>query len=701
MKKLLIVLAMSSLIACTQQKFEYPETRKTDTVDNYFGTLVPDPYRWLEDDRSPETEAWVAAQNEVTFAYLEKIPYREKVKERLTELINYPKSSAPWKEGEYYFIEKNDGLQNQDVFYIMEDIDDEPRVFIDPNALSEDGTVAVTTVKLSDDSKYAAYGVARAGSDWQEIYVRDMETGEDLKDHVMWTKFASAAWYRDGFFYSRFEEPGEGEELSGKNLNNKVFYHKIGTDQSDDKIVYFNPGRNDLSYIPLISRKSSYLILYAFESTSGNAILVADLSKRDWKFREVLEGFEYNYNPVGIIGDRLFLHTDRDAGKYRVVAADLKTGGGLIEIIPEQEEKVISDAYIAKDKLVIQFMKDARDILSLYNADGSFIKDLEIPGPGTIETVNADKNDNLVFYSFESFTTPPMVFKYDLETGLAEEYYKTAIDFDDSEYVTEQVFYTSRDGTRVPMFIVHRRDVKLDGNNPLLLYGYGGFNVTEKPRFRASRIVWFENGGIYALANIRGGGEYGEEWHRAGMVLNKQNVFDDFIAAAEYLAENKYTSAEKLVIRGGSNGGLLVGAVINQRPELFRVAFPAVGVMDMLRFHKFTIGYYWTVDYGSSEDSVQFEYLYKYSPLHNIKPGLKYPAVMIETADHDDRVVPAHSFKYAATLQEHYKGPNPVLIRIETDAGHGAGKPISKAIEGIADVYSFAFFNTGVEPDYK
>jgi prolyl oligopeptidase len=583
----------------------------------------------------------------------------------------------------------------------MDGIDDDPGVFIDPNTLSGEGTVAVTSVKVSDDSRYAAYGVARAGSDWKEIYVRDMKTGEDLEDHIMWTKFASAAWYKDGFFYSRFEEPEEGAELSGRNLNNKLYYHKIGTDQSEDRMVYFNPERNDLTYIPLISRGSPYLLVYTFESTSGNAVLVADLSAGDLKFREVLEGFEYNYNPVGVIGDLLYLHTDRDAGKYRVVAVDLKKDGDLIEIIPEQEEKVISGAYVAKDKLVIQFMKDARDILSLYGADGSFIKDLELPGPGTIETVNTDKDDNLVFYSFESFTTAPMVFVYDIETGLTTEYFRTDIDFDDSEYITEQIFYTSKDGTRVPMFIVHRKDVELDGNNPLLLYGYGGFNVTEKPRFRASRIVWFENGGIYALANIRGGGEYGEEWHKAGMVLNKQNVFDDFIAAAEYLVDNQYTSSEKLVIRGGSNGGLLVGAVINQRPELFKVAFPAVGVMDMLRFHKFTIGYYWTVDYGSSEDSVQFEYLYGYSPLHNIKAGLNYPAVMIETADHDDRVVPAHSFKYAATLQEHYGGPNPVLIRIETDAGHGAGKPISKAIEGIADVYSFAFYNTGVNPEYE
>ncbi len=537
MKRILILLAMALLAACTQQKFEYPETRKTDTVDNYFGTLVPDPYRWLEDDRSPETEAWVEAQNKVTFAYLEKIPYRERVKERLTELINYPKSTAPWKEGKYYFVEKNDGLQNQDVYFVMDGIDDEPRVFIDPNTLSGEGTVAVTSVRVSGDNRYAAYGVARAGSDWKEIYVRDMETGEDLKDHVMWTKFAEAAWHKDGFFYSRFDEPAQGEELSGRNLNNRVYFHRIGTDQSEDRMVYFNPGRNDLTYIPLISRGSPYLILYAFESTSGNAILVADLTGGDWKFREVLEGFKYNYNPVGVIGDRLYLRTDRDAGKYRIVAVDLKNGSELTDIVPEQEERVISGAYVAKDKLVVKFMKDARDLLGLYRADGTYIQDIELPGPGTIEAVNTDKDDNLVFFTFESFTTPPMVFKYDLETCRATEYFKTEIDFDGSEYITQQVFYSSKDGTRIPMFIVHREDVKLDGNNPLLLWGYGGFNVTEKPNFKASRIVWFENGGIYALANIRGGGEYGEEWHKAGMVLNKQNVFDDFIAAAEYLIE--------------------------------------------------------------------------------------------------------------------------------------------------------------------
>ena len=700
MKNLLIFLAMASLLACSQKKFDYPQTRKVDTVDNYFGTLVPDPYRWLEDDRSTETEAWVEVQNEVTFAYLDQIPFRGKVRERLTELLDYPKTGAPWKDGKYYLVEKNTGLQNQDVYYIMKDIDGEPEVFIDPNTYSEEGTTAVTSVKLSGDSKYAAYIVARAGSDWQEIFVRDMETGQNLDDHIMWTKFASFAWHGDGFFYSRFDEPGEDEEFSGKNLNNKVFYHKIGTTQDLDKMVYWDPERNDLTYIPGITRGSRYLFLNTFESTSGNAIIIADLGQKEWKFKEILKGFKHNYNPIGVLENRLYLLTDKDAGRYRVAAIDLKAGTDLIEIVPEQEDKVISRASIAGGKLVVQFMKDAQDFLSLHDLDGNHIKDLELPGPGAINSLNTDKDDKYIFYSFESFINPPTVFKYNLETSEMQEYHKTEIDFDDSQYISRQVFYNSKDGTRVPMFIVHHKDVELNGNNPLLLYGYGGFNITIKPDFRTDDIVWLENGGIYVSANIRGGGEYGEEWHEAGMVLNKQNVFDDFIAAAEYLIEYKYTSADKLAIAGGSNGGLLVGAVINQRPDLFRVAFPAVGVMDMLRFHKFTIGYYWTVDYGSSEDPEQFEYLYRYSPLHNIRPGLNYPAVLIETADHDDRVVPAHSFKYAATLQEHYKGPNPVLIRIETDAGHGAGKPVSKEIENMADVYSFAFYNLGVEPVY-
>ena len=700
MKSLLIFLAMASLLACSPKKFDYPQTRKVDTVDNYFGTLVPDPYRWLEDDRSTETEAWVEVQNEVTFAYLDQIPFRGKVRERLTELLDYPKTGAPWKDGKYYLVEKNTGLQNQDVYYIMKDIDGEPEVFIDPNTYSEEGTTAVTSVKLSDDSKYAAYSVARAGSDWQEIFVRDMVTGGDLDDHIMWTKFASVAWYEDGFFYSRFEEPGKDDELSGKNLNNKVFYHKLGTSQDHDKMVYQDPERNDLTYIPGITRGSRYLFLNTFESTSGNAIIIADLGQKEWKFKEILKGFKHNYNPIGVLENRLYLLTDKDAGRYRVAAIDLKAGTDLIEIVPEQEDKVISRASIAGGKLVVQFMKDAQDFLSLHDLNGNHIKDLELPGPGAINSLNTDKDDKYIFYSFESFINPPTVFKYNLETSEMQEYHKTEIDFDDSQYITRQVFYNSKDGTRVPMFIVHHKDVELNGNNPLLLYGYGGFNITIKPDFRTDDIVWLENGGIYVSANIRGGGEYGEEWHEAGMVLNKQNVFDDFIAAAEYLIEHKYTSADKLAIAGGSNGGLLVGAVINQRPDLFRVAFPAVGVMDMLRFHKFTIGYYWTVDYGSSEDPEQFEYLYRYSPLHNIRPGLNYPAVLIETADHDDRVVPAHSFKYAATLQEHYKGPNPVLIRIETDAGHGAGKPVSKEIENMADVYSFAFYNLGVEPVY-
>jgi prolyl oligopeptidase len=573
---------------------------------------------------------------------------------------------------------------------------------MDPNALSGEGTIAVTGIKLSDDSRYAAYGIARAGSDWNEIYIRDMETGEDLEDHIMWTKFSQVAWHGDGFYYSRFPEPEEGAELSGKNLDNKVYYHRIGTSQSDDKMIYWDPDRNGLTYIPVISRGEKYLILYTFESTNGSAIYVADLNRKKLIFREVLEGFEYNYSPIGILNDKLIVQTDREAGKYRIISVNLQDEENeLINIIPEQEDRVIYASGIAGNKLIVQFTKDAQDYLSLYSVEGELIAELDLPGPGTVGSLSSDKDDRLVFYSYESFVNPPTVFNYNLETGQAQEFFKTEIDFDEAEYVTRQIFYSSKDGTKIPMFIVHRKDVKLNGNNPVYLTGYGGFGVTEKPTFSASRVVWFESGGIFALANLRGGGEYGEEWHKAGMVLNKQNVFDDFIAAAEYLIDNKYTRPDKLVIRGGSNGGLLVGAVINQRPELFGVAFPAVGVMDMLRFHKFTIGYYWTVDYGSSEDSVQFEYLYKYSPLHNIDPRLKYPAVMIETADHDDRVVPAHSFKYGATLQEHYKGPNPVLLRIETDAGHGAGTPISKAIESVADVYSFAFYHTGVEPDYQ
>ncbi|MFC2113047.1 prolyl oligopeptidase family protein [Bacteroidota bacterium] len=701
MKNLLILIAMALLLACSPKKYDYPETRKVDTVDNYQGTLVPDPYRWLEDDQSDETEGWVRAQNEVTFAYLDQIPYRDKIKERLTELFNYPKSDAPWKDGKYYFVEKNDGLQNQDVLYLMKGIDEDPEVFIDPNLLSEDGTVAVTSIVLSDDNKYVAYGVARAGSDWQEIFIRNIETGVDLDDHIMWTKFASVAWYRDGFFYSRFEEPAEGDELSGKNLNNKVYYHRIGTSQELDIMVYWDPMRKDLTYIPYRTRYSKRLILLAFESTSGHAILTSELSEEPWEFRELLPGFDFNYHPISILGDHLYLLTDRDAGKYKIAALGLKDEQiELFDVVPEQDDRVITDAVVAGGKLVVKYTKDAQDYLSVYSIKGGFLWDIELPGPGTISALHGDKVDTLLFYSFESFTVPSMVLVHNLESNSTEEYFRTEIDFDVSEYETKQVFYTSKDGTRIPMFIVHHKNIKLDGNNPLLLYGYGGFNIIEKPEFRAHRIVWYENGGVFALANIRGGGEYGEEWHRAGMVLNKQNVFDDFIAAAEFLIDNKYTSPEKLAITGGSNGGLLVGAVINQRPELFKVAVPAVGVMDMLRFHKFTIGYYWTVDYGSSDDPEQFEYLYKYSPLHNIKSGLKYPAIMITTSDHDDRVVPAHSFKYAAKLQEHYKGPNPVLIRIETDAGHGAGKPISKTIDQLGDLHSFVFYNLGVEPRY-
>jgi prolyl oligopeptidase len=680
--------------------YNYPETRKDTIVDDYFGTKVEDPYRWLEDDNSEETEAWVKAQNEVTFAFLNEIPFREKIKERLTEIYNYERYSTPFKEGGKYFFFKNDGLQNQSVLFMQESLDAEAQELLDPNRLSEDGTKALSNLSVSDDGKLLAYAVSTGGSDWQEIFVKNIETGEETDDHIKHVKFSGIQWYKDGFFYSRYPDPEENQELSQANQFQKVYYHKIGTKQSDDILIHENPKQPNYMYGVGISEDEKYIFLSESESTSGNALYFSEMDLNNLNFKAIQTGFDSDFGPIDHINGKLYIRTNADAPKYRLIAVDPNNPGkeNWTEIIPEAEE-VLRSCTVGADKLIAHYMHDAHSLVKMLDLEGANAEKFELPGIGSMGGFSAKKGENTAFYSFSSYTIPTVVYKYDFETGDSEIYRQPdikGIDFEN--YTTEQVFYESKDGTKIPMFITHKKDVEKTGDNPTLLYGYGGFNISLTPNFSITRMIWLENGGVYAVANLRGGGEYGEKWHKAGTLENKQNVFDDFIAAAEYLIDDKYTNSDKLAIEGGSNGGLLVGAVSNQRPELFEVAIPHVGVMDMLRYQHFTIGRAWRSDYGLSEDSAMFKHLYKYSPLHNISEDAEYPAVLVITADHDDRVVPAHSFKYIATLQEKYTGDNPVMIRIETKAGHGAGKPVSKRIEEAADIFSFIYRNMDVNP---
>lgn len=699
-KLLFLLIILIGFTQCNQSPVNYPETKKVDQVDEYFGTQVEDPYRWLEDDRSPETEEWVKAQNKVTFDYLEKIPFRDKIKERLTNLWDYETMGTPFKKGDRYFFFKNDGLQNQSVLYTQKSLDDEPEVLIDPNKFSEDGTIALGGISISNDAKYIAYQLSEGGSDWNEIHVRNIKTGEDLKDQISWIKFSNIAWYKDGFFYSRYDAPKEGEKLSGINKYHKVCYHKLGRPTETDKVIFENKEFPLRNFSADVSSDEKYLFIYETESTSGNNLYVKNLQKDD-EFVKLTTGFNYDYRVLDHVDDNLIVITNYNAPKYKLVRINVNSldVGNWVDIISEKSD-VLRSCYLAGNKIIASYIQDVHAKLEVYDLKGGYLHDLELPALGSVYGINSSIDDNEVFYSFRSFTFPPTIYKYDINENKSETWFKPDLDFDTSSYETKQVFFTGKDGIKVPMFIVHKKGLKLNGKNPTLLYAYGGFNVSVLPSFSVANLIWLENNGVYVLANIRGGGEYGENWHKAGMKLNKQNVFDDFIAASEYLVENNYTSPKKLAIRGGSNGGLLVGAVINQRPDLYAVAFPEVGVMDMLRFHKFTIGWAWAEEYGSSEDSIHFENLYNYSPLHNISSSKDYPAVMVITADHDDRVVPAHSFKYIATLQEKYKGKNPVLIRIQTKAGHGAGKPKTVTIEETADRWSFAFYNMDVKPVY-
>lgn len=685
------------LNACSQKTIVYPETTKDNTVDTYFGTEVADPYRWLENDTSQATAAWVEAQNKVTFDYLNRIPFRTKLKEKLTELTDYEKYGSPFKKnGKYYFF-KNNGLQNQSVLYMQETLDAEPKVILDPNKLSEDGTVALSSISFSKDGKYLAYSISRSGSDWREIYVLDLATLKLLEDKIQWAKFSDAAWKGDGFYYSAYDAPTEGKEFSNVNENHKIYFHKIGEPQSNDKLVYQNPKYPKRFYSADVSEDERFLFIFEAGAGRGNALYMQDLTKNNALIVQLADNLDYEYAPIEVLGDRILFFTNDGAQKYKVMEASTSAPQkkDWKEFIPESDA-VLSGAQVIGNKLILTYDKDASNHPYIYGLDGKLISEIKLPTLGSVG-FSGEKDDTEAFYTFTSFTFPSSIYRFDVEKNTSELYRAPKVKFTPEDFETEQVFYTSKDGTKVPMFLVYKKGLKRDGKNPVLLYGYGGFNVSLNPGFSTSRIPFLENGGIYAQANLRGGGEYGEAWHVAGTKMQKQNVFDDFIAAAEYLISEKYTSPDKLAIMGGSNGGLLVGATINQRPELFKVAVPQVGVMDMLRYHKFTIGWNWASDYGTSEDSKEmFEYLKAYSPLHNIKPGTVYPATLITTADHDDRVVPAHSFKYAAALQAANEGTNPTLIRIETKAGHGAGKPISKVIDEQTDIYSFIMYNLGM-----
>ncbi len=704
-----IFLLLAALYACQQQPSQadnpmipvtYPTTATVDQTDEYHGTSIADPYRWLEIDTAADVEAWVKAQNEVTFGYLAQIPYRKQIADRYAELFNYPKYGIPQRAGEYYFFAKNDGLQNQAVWYVQKGLNGTPEVFLDPNAMSKDGTVAVSPIGISQDDKYFAYAKSSGGSDWQEIHIIEIATKKELPDVLKWVKFSGAAWHGNGFFYSRYPEPAKGAELSGNNQYHSIYYHQLGNPQSKDKLVYEDRQNPNFYHYGNVTEDGKYFIMYVAPGTDGFATYYKDLIK-DGPITPLFTGYNNKSSVVHNIGSRFLVLTDIDAPNYRLVEVDIAKPdkANWKEIIP-QRDNLLQSVSTGSGKLFVNYLVNATDRYYQMNYDGSNRQEIQLPGLGSAGGFGGKEDDPVQFYAFTSFIYPNTIFRYDPATGKSEAFFKSDLKFNPEDYTEKQVFYTSKDGTKVSMFLVHRKDLKMNGKNPTQLYGYGGFNISLTPSFSASRLILLENGGVYAMPNLRGGGEYGEEWHKAGMLDKKQNVFDDFIAAAEYLIAEKYTSPDKLAIAGGSNGGLLVGAAMTQRPELFAVAFPAVGVLDMLRYHKFTVGKGWIPEYGSSEDPEQFKYLIKYSPLHNLKPGVRYPSTMITTADHDDRVVPAHSFKFAAQLQQAHQGDNPVLIRIETQAGHGAGKPTSKVIEEQADIWSFFFYNTNSPVKY-
>lgn len=701
-KATLLLLSGAILSSCSmkQKKIEYPVTTKDNTVDTYFGHEVADPYRWLEDDRSEETAAWVEAQNKVTNAYLEQIPFRGALLKRLTDVANYEKIGLPFKEhGKYYFF-KNDGLQNQSVLYVQDSLDGEAKVFLDPNKLSDDGTVALTGIYFSKDGKKMAYTISRSGSDWSEIYVMDTTTKELLKDHIKWAKFTGASWHGDGFYYSAYDTP-EGSEYSSKNEGHKIYFHKLGTNQDQDILIYENKKEPLRFYSASTTENEDYLFIYESGAGSGNNLFIKSLKQKNAPIQQLTTDFNFTYSPIDVINNKIYIYTNYNADNYRIMVADINRPqlANWKELIAEQES-VLSEASVIDGKLLLTYDKDASNHPYFYTLDGKLIHEVKLPGIGSVGFSGKD-DDKECFFAYSSFTVPATIYKYDIANNTYELYKSPKVDFDADEFISYQVFFESKDGIKIPMFLTHKKDLKRDGSNPVFLYGYGGFNISLNPSFSTARIPFLENGGIYAQVTLRGGGEYGEKWHQAGTKLNKQNVFDDFIGAAEYLIKEKYTSEKRIAIVGGSNGGLLVGAVMTQRPELFGAAIPQVGVMDMLRYHKFTIGWNWASDYGTSEDNEEmFNYLLGYSPLHNLTDGTAYPPTLVTTADHDDRVVPAHSFKFAARLQEANDGTNPTLIRIDSKAGHGAGKPMSKQLEEQADIYSFIMKNLGMNPTF-
>ncbi len=691
----------SHLIPSSPHTMTYPTTRKINQIDDYHGTLVADPYRWLENPDSEETKAWVEAQNKVTFSYLQQISVREKIKQRLTKLWDYEKYSIPFKEGDRYFYFKNDGLQNQSVLYTLKTLEDKPKVLLDPNKLSEDGTVALSGIAISEDGQFLAYGLSFSGSDWQEWKVKNIETGKDLEDHLKWIKFSGAAWTHDGkgFFYSRYDEPNQKTKLEEVNYYQKLFYHQLGKPQSEDVLIYARPDQKEWGFNGDVTEDGRYLIISVWEgSNPKNLVFYKDLTNPNSEVVKLINEFEASFGFIDNKDSIFYFQTDLDAPKGRAIAIDIKNSKGKNrrEIIPQAEETLQSVSTI-NNQFVADYLKDARSQIKIFEMTGSFVREIELPGIGSAGGFGGKRNDTETFYSFTSFTVPGTIYRYDMVSGKSKVFREPKVDFNPNEYETKQVFYKSKDGTKVPMFITYKKGIKLNGNNPTYLYGYGGFNASLTPSFSVNSLVWMEMGGVYAIPNLRGGGEYGEDWHQAGMKQKKQNVFDDFIAAAEWLIAKGYTKPAKLAIGGGSNGGLLVGACITQRPDLFGAALPAVGVMDMLRFHKFTIGWAWVAEYGSPDNPEEFKALYAYSPLHRLKVGIAYPATMITTAERDDRVVPAHSFKFAAALQAAHNGNSPVLIRIETKAGHGAGKPTTKRIEEAADAWAFLVRTLDVE----
>jgi len=722
MKKIQLTLALLILIVLTlsisispltrmvnahdgdSSKLTYPETKRVDVVDNYFGTSVPDPYRWLEDDTSPEVAAWVAAENKVTFGYLDKIPYRAQLKERLTTLLNYPKYSAPTRRGEWFFFAKNDGLQNQSVWYMQKGLDGTADLLLDPNKFSADGTSRLGSFTLSHTGKYVGYGISEGGSDWNDIYILDVATKKPLADHLEWVKFSGASWRGDeGFYYNRYPTPAAGKKMAAKNEYQKVYYHKIGTPQSADEMVYEDnehPGRFNSVGLTDDQRFEIRSQSDPAAGKKGNSLFFRDLSKGEKSFTPIIaEIGDDQYSLVDDVAGKFLIQTNYNAPNGKVVVWDPKSPQNWIDLIPEKAEPM-EIANTVGGKLFVTYLKDVTTRAYVYNVDGKQENEIVMPGPGSAGGFGGRNDDKFTFYSFTSFNYPPTIYKYDIASRKSSVFRTVNIPgFNPANYETREVFYNSKDGTRVPMFITNKKGITLDGNNPTVLYGYGGFNITTSPGFSALRIALLEQGVVYASANIRGGGEYGEKWHEAGTKLKKQNVFDDFIAAAEYLIKERITSPSKLAIHGGSNGGLLVGACSNQRPELFKAVIEQAGVMDMLRFHKFTIGAAWISDYGSSDNAEQFKALYAISPIHNIKPGTKYPATLITTADHDDRVVPAHNFKYAAALQAAQAGDNPILIRIDTKSGHGASST-TKTLEQQTDLFAFLFENLGVTPKW-